>query len=173
LFYGIVAWLPNLLVERGWPAAGTGLLLGLFNGVGLITTLGVPLIADRVGSRRGQLVMAAGVATAAFVGINLVPAATTGWVVLLGLSLGGLFPLSLTLPLDVADSPSQVGAVAGFMLLGGYILSSVGPFVLGVVRDVTGGFAASLWSLVVMAVVLVACCLSMSPARLRRGVAGG
>ena len=173
LFYGIVAWLPNVLVERGWTAAETGILLGVFNGVGLVTTLGVPLFADRVGSRRSQLLIAAVVALIALVGISTVPMLTVAWVVLLGLALGAVFPLVLTLPLDVADQPSQVGAVAALMLLGGYILASMGPFVLGAARDITGDFAASLWLLVVLAAVFGAGCLALSPARLHRGVHGG
>jgi cyanate permease len=56
------------------------------------------------------------------------------------------------------------------MLLGGYILSSVGPVVLGAARDISGDFGASLWMLVAIAVVLVASCVTLSPDRLRRGV---
>ncbi len=170
LFYGVVAWLPNALVERGWSPAETGILIGIFNAVGLITTLGVPLVADRLGSRRSQLLLAAVAGTVAFLGINLAPTLTVAWVVLLGLALGAIFPLVLTLPLDVADEPSQVGAVAAMMLFGGYILSSLGPFVLGAVRDASGGFGASLWLLAAMSVVFVACCLPLSGARLHRGV---
>jgi MFS transporter, CP family, cyanate transporter len=170
LFYGIVAWLPNALVERGWTAVDTGWLIGLFNGVGLLTTLAVPLVADRIGTRRSQLVLAAAVGAVAFAGINIAPEATVAWVVFLGLALGAVFPLVLTLPLDVADAPSQVGAVAALMLFGGYLLSSIGPFVLGAARDATGDFAASLWLLFVLAIALTACCLALSPARLHRGV---
>lgn len=170
LFYGVVAWMPNALVERGWSPADTGILIGLFNAVGLITTLGVPLIADRYGSRRSQLLIAAVAGTVAFIGINAVPDLTVAWVVLLGLALGAIFPLVLTLPLDVADEPSQVGAVAALMLFGGYVLSSLGPFVLGLIRDATGGFGASLWMLAALSVVFVACCLPLSASRLHRGV---
>jgi MFS transporter, CP family, cyanate transporter len=170
LFYGIVAWLPNVLVERGWTAGETGVLLGLFNGIGLITTLGVPLVADRIGNRRGQLVLFSVVATVGLTGVSVFPGLTVAWVVLLGLALGAIFPLVLTLPLDVADKPSQVGAVAALMLMGGYVLSSAGPFVLGAARDVTGDFGASLWLLVGLAALLVIACNTLSPARLHRGV---
>ena len=170
LFYGIVAWLPNALVERGWTPAETGVLIAVFNGIGLFTTLGIPLVADRLGARRTQLVIAAAVATGALVGINTLPALMVGWMAVLGLALGAVFPLVLTLPLDVADDPSQVGAVTALMLLGGYILSSVGPFVLGAARDLTGDFGASLWLLVVIGAGFLACCLPLSPARLRHGV---
>jgi MFS transporter, CP family, cyanate transporter len=170
MFYGIVTWLPNALVDRGWSAADAGILLGGFNAVGLIATLGVPLVADRAGSRRSQLLLFAGVAIVAFVGISATPDLTVAWVVLAGLALGAIFPLVLTLPLDVAVEPAQVGAAGAFMLLGGYALSSIGPVVLGGIRDATGDFNASLWSLVVLALAFFAVCLPLSTARLKRGI---
>jgi CP family cyanate transporter-like MFS transporter len=170
LFYGIVSWLPNAFVERGWNATDAGALIAVFNGIGLLTTLGVPLFADRLGARRPQLLVSATIAIVALVGIVLVPDLAFAWVAVLGLSLGAVFPLVLTLPLDVADDSARVGSVAAFMLLGGYVLSSVGPVVLGAARDLTGDFEASLWMLVVIAVALVLSCLPLSPARLERGI---
>jgi CP family cyanate transporter-like MFS transporter len=170
LFYGVVSWLPNVFVEHGWSTADAGSLVAVFNGVGLVTTVGVPLVADRLGARRPQLVFASIVATVVLVAIILAPQFAYGWVAVLGLALGMVFPLVLTLPLDVTDDPGQVGSVAALMLLGGYILSSLGPFLLGAARDATGNFEASLWLLVVVGVVLVACCLTLSPSRLRLGI---
>jgi CP family cyanate transporter-like MFS transporter len=170
LYYGAVAWLPNVFVERGWSTIQAGSLIAIVNGVGLITTLGVPLVADRLGERRPQLVFASAVAAVAILGIIALPEFAYGWVVLLGLSLGMVFPLVLTLPLDVTDDPGQVGSVAALMLLGGYILSSTGPIALGAARDATGNFGASLWILAAVSGALIACCLFLSPTRLRRGI---
>jgi MFS transporter, CP family, cyanate transporter len=88
----------------------------------------------------------------------------------MGLALGIVFPLVLTLPLDVADEPQRVGSVAALMLLGGYLLSALGPFALGVARDVTGDFETSLWLLAGVTAALVACTTLLSPERLRRGI---
>lgn len=170
LFYGIVAWLPNVYVERGWDATQAGALIAVFNGIGLVTTVGLPLVADRLGARRPQLLVSAVVAVVGLVGIALAPGLAFLWVVILGLSLGAVFPLVLTLPLDVAHDPARVGSVAAMMLLGGYVLSSFGPVVLGTARDVTGNFEASLWILVAVAVLLVVACVPLSPARLGRGI---
>ena len=170
MYYGIVAWLPNAFVERGWSTAAAGSLIAVFNGVGLVTTIGVPLVADRLGARRPQLLASSVVATAALAGIIVAPTLAYGWIAVLGLALGAVFPLVLTLPLDVTDDPGQVGSVAALMLFGGYILSSLGPFILGAARDLTGDFETSLWLLVVIGVVLVGCCTLLSPERLRRGI---
>ena len=59
------------------------------------------------------------------------------------------------------------------MLLGGYVLSSIGPFALGAARDATGDFAASLWLLVGMALAFTAAALFLSPARLHHGIRDG
>jgi len=170
IYYGLVAWLANVYVERGWDQASAGSLLALMNGIGLLTTIGVPLVADRLGSRRGQLLASALAVLVGLLGVLLVPEAGVVWSVALGLALGAIFPLVLTLPVDVADAPGDVGAVAALMLLGGYILSSTGPVLLGAIRDVTGDFAASLWSLVGLAIALVVTCLALSPRRLRHGI---
>jgi CP family cyanate transporter-like MFS transporter len=170
IYYGLVAWLANVYIERGWDQASAGSLIATMNGVGLLTTIGVPLVADRLGSRRGQLLASALAILAALVGVLLVPAAGLAWSAALGLALGAVFPLVLTLPVDVADGPAEVGAVAALMLLGGYILSSTGPVLLGAIRDLTGNFQASLWSLVGLAVALVVACLALSPRRLRHGI---
>lgn len=170
LYYGVVAWLPNVFVERGWTPADAGNLVAITNGIGLVTTLGVPLVADRFGARRLQIAASAVIATVALVGIAAVPGLAYAWVALLGLSLGAVFPLVLTLPIDVSDDAAQVGAVAALMLLGGYILSSLGPVALGAARDLTGSFELSLWLLVVVAIGLIATTGLLSPARLRSGI---
>ncbi len=170
LFYGVVSWLPSAFVERGWTPAAAGSLVALLNAAGLVTVLTVPLVADRFPNRRPILASAAIVAGAALAVLILVPSLAYPTVIVLGLTLNVIFPLVLTLPLDVADNPGSVGSVAALMLLGGYGIASAGPFVLGAARDVTGNFTASLWLLVIVAVVLTAACLRLSPGRLGRGV---
>ena len=132
--------------------------------------LEVPLAADRIGSRRGQMALVAGSVLAALLGLLAVPDAAVLWAILLGIGLGGIFPLCLTLPVDVAHRPAEVGAVAALMLLGGYLISGLGPVVLGLVRDATGSFAASLFLMAVLAAALVAACLTLTRERLGRGV---
>jgi MFS transporter, CP family, cyanate transporter len=171
LFYGVVAWLPNIFVERGWTADAAGALVAVFNGVGLVTTIGLPLVADRFGARRQQLTVASLVAVVVLVMLIAAPDLAFLWVAILGLSLGAVFPLVLTLPLDVASDPAEVGSVAALMLLGGYVLSAVGPVLLGAARDLTGDFGTSLILLVALAVVLTIACTTLSPARLRLGIA--
>ena len=53
------------------------------------------------------------------------------------------------------------------MMLGiGYTLSASSPLLLGVLRDLTGGFDAVLWALVGAAAILIVVDASFSPRRL-------
>ena len=90
------------------------------------------------------------------------------WAVVLGAGMGAIFPIVLTLPVDVGGRPADVAATAALMLLVGYILSAIAPFAFGVARDVTGDFGLGLWLLIGLGVVLVVLCVALTPARLRR-----
>jgi CP family cyanate transporter-like MFS transporter len=169
-FYGLVAWLPDAFVERGWSEGDAGALLGVVLGVGLPFGLAVPYLADRVGSRRFYLLSSCALLTAGTAGVAAFPGGAWLWATLIGAALGALFPLILTLPLDIADEAHDVGAAAAMMLGVGYVLSATAPLALGAVRDATGSFETSLWLLVVFAAGSFVATLPLSRARLRRGI---
>lgn len=154
LFYAAVSWLPTIYVERGWSAADAGLLLALMNGVGLVATFAAPALAERIGSRREHLATAAAFSLAGLLGVTLLPDLAVPSVAMLGVGLGSVFPLALTLPVDLADDRSEVGGLAAIMLFGGYAMASAAPVVLGLLRDATGDFGLGLWLAVGMAVAL-------------------
>jgi CP family cyanate transporter-like MFS transporter len=167
-YYGLNAWLPDAYVERGWSEGSAGALVALFNAVTVPTSLIVPWFADRVGSRRAYLASATAVLVVAVLGAVLYPAAGWFWAVLMGIAFGTQFPLVMTLPLDVARRPAEVGAVTGLMLGAGYSLAALSPFVLGAIRDATGSFTASLWLVVAVASALLVVSLALSRERLQR-----
>jgi CP family cyanate transporter-like MFS transporter len=170
-YYGVNAWFPDAFQEHGWSEGRAGALLGVVNACQLGTGLLVPWLSDRAAARRRFLVGAGLTITGGLLGVVLAPSAGWVWGVLVGLGFGALFPLVLTLPLDVAGSPAAVGAVAGMMLGVGYTVGSLSPFFLGALRDATGSFSGALWVLVGTAGAGVAGCAAMSGERLGRGVA--
>jgi MFS transporter, CP family, cyanate transporter len=167
VFYGLNAWLPDSYVERGWSQSSAGGLLAVLNTVTIPIGFAVAWAADHWGSRRGWLTGAATLQLVALLGIVLWPAGGWGWAVLLGMAIGPLFPLTMTLPLDAAERPAEVAALAGMMLGVGYTLSASSPLLLGALRDLTGGFDAVLWALVGAAAILIVVDASFSSARLK------
>jgi CP family cyanate transporter-like MFS transporter len=177
LFYGGITWLASIYTERGWGPVEAGGLVALFTGVGIVPTLAVPLIADRIGTRRSQLAGAAVLSTAGALIVALLPGEppgsllTVGGVVLLGLGIGAYFPLALTLPVDVAVDPADAASISALMLLVGYLLAASSPVVLGFVRDTFGDFTLVTWMLVGVAVAQLPLALALHPRRLE--AAGG
>ena len=169
VFYGLNAWLPDAYVERGWSEGSAGELLAVLNTVTIPCGFLVAWAADHWGSRRLWLGGAAALQFVALLGVVLAPGAGWAWAVLLGIAIGPLFPLTMTLPLDAAERPAEVAALAGMMLGVGYTLAALSPLLLGAVRDLTGGFHAVLWLLAGAGAVLVAIDFSFSPSRLAAG----
>jgi CP family cyanate transporter-like MFS transporter len=169
-YYGLNSWLPDAYIERGWNEDAAGALLGVYNVAGLVGGLVVTAIADRVGSRRFWISAWSAVMALGMVGVILLAGGAWGWMVVIGLANGALFALLMTLPLDVSDEPSQVGAVAGMMLGIGYCVAALAPLALGAVRDATGSYVTALWAVTTAIALLFLVSLFLTRERLRRGV---
>jgi CP family cyanate transporter-like MFS transporter len=156
-YYGVVAWLSADLVDAGWSDAAAGVALGVLSAVSILSTVVFGLFADRVGSRRGWVAAAMCAMLLGLVGLVAAPALGLVWALALGAGNGAGFGAAMTLPLDLVEDPAMVASLMGPMLFGGYVVSAASPPVLGLLRDVTGGFATGfvlLGALCVAAVVL-------------------
>lgn len=166
-FYGLNAWLPAAYVEQGWSEASAGALVGILNVLTVVPVVLVSWLSDRLGSRRPYLLGASTAFVLALVGFAALPGAAYLWAVVGGLGIGSMFPLVMTLPLDLEERPDRVGALSGMMLGVGYSLSAFAPLVLGGVRDLTGSFDSVLWLIAAFGVVFMAATFTFSATRLR------
>jgi len=153
-FYALLAWLPALLRDHGASPGGAGLALSLFNLLGIPTSLGVPVLAARRPDQRrvaavlclGWLVCVGGLLAA--------PRLYLLWSVVGGLAQGGGIGLLLILLVLRAGGPEVARALSGTVQTIGYLIGSTGPFLVGALRDATGGWTVPL-ALLVGAVVLL------------------
>jgi MFS transporter, CP family, cyanate transporter len=166
VYYGLNAWLPASYVERGWSEAHAGALLGVLNAASIPPSVLVPWLSDRAGSRRRFLAGCGVVLVAGLLGLVLAPGGGYLWAALVGLANGAMFPLVLTLPLDVEDRPARVGALVGMMLGVGYVVAALSPFALGAIRDATGTFTGALWVVLALGVAWLVAVLPLSRRRL-------
>jgi CP family cyanate transporter-like MFS transporter len=167
-YYGVNAWLPSSFTERGWSHTSAGALLTVVNGVTVPVSLFLAFRGDLFGSRRFWLAGGAILQLAGLLGVILAPAGGWAWAAMIGAGIGLLFPSMMTMPLDVADHPADVGAMAALMLGGGYTLSAIGPFVLGLLRDAAGSFTLAMWLIFAITAVILVILLLTSHERLRR-----
>jgi len=155
-YYVTLTWLPKILQEDGMGAARAGWMLGLSQAVAVVAMFIAPVIAGRRRSQRGVVAVAAGVSGAGALGLLVAgSAASTLWVVLLGLGQGASFSLALTFFALRAPDHAHAAALSGMAQSVGYLLAAAGPFLFGVLRDATGAWKVPLASLLAITACLL------------------
>jgi cyanate permease len=153
--HGFSNWLPEILRVGGMTAAKAGLWAAIPTGIGLIATVVIPKLAT---ARRRIPILLASFAAAAIAAL-LVAGSARGAVVS-GLLLAGVAGRGVTpvLMLSLIESPKvgseRMGAAGGLYFTAGEVGGVLGPLLLGVISDATGGFAAGLAMLAAVNVAL-------------------
>lgn len=153
LAYIVFGWLPSILIGRGLSPTEAGLVLSGSVIVQLASSLSAPWLATRGKDQRLAIVVVMLITLAGLFGCLYAPiSGLWGWAVLLGLGQGGTFALALTL-IVLRSKDAHVAANLSSMAQGvGYTLASMGPFAVGLVHDLTGGWAAVGWIFAVLGV---------------------
>jgi MFS transporter, CP family, cyanate transporter len=155
-YYVTLTWLPEILQAEGMGAARAGWMLGLSQAVAIVTMFLSPMIAERRPSQRGVVVVAVGMSGVGALGLLVAGStASTLWVVLLGLGQGAAFSLALTFFALRAPDPGHAAALSGMAQSVGYLLAAGGPFLFGVLRDVTGAWKVPLALLLTVTICLL------------------
>ncbi|MFQ6558094.1 CynX/NimT family MFS transporter [Pseudomonas ogarae] len=146
LAYIVFGWLPSILIGRGLTPTQAGLVLSGSVIVQLISSLAAPWLATRGKDQRPAIVIAMLMTLGGLFGCLYAPIdGLWGWAILLGLGQGATFSLALTL-IVLRSRDAHVAANLSSMAQGfGYTLASLGPFAVGVVHDLTGGWNALGW----------------------------
>ncbi len=157
-YYLLLAWLPSVYEDDGLSGHIPGALFALYNLSTFPAMVGLPLLSDRIGSRKIPVLIAS---ISLLIGtLGLAAFATTPyllwiWPVFCGFGTAGLFGMGMLMPVDVAP-PGRTGSAAGMVLCVGYLASAAGPVIGGVIKDATGSFERALVLLPLLAIVLIA-----------------
>ncbi|MDD2007305.1 CynX/NimT family MFS transporter [Pseudomonas putida] len=153
LAYIVFGWLPSILIGRGLTPTEAGLVLSGSVIVQLISSLSAPWLATRGKDQRLAIVVVMSGTLAGLFGCLYAPlSGLWGWAIVLGLGQGGTFALALTL-IVLRSKDAHVAANLSSMAQGvGYTLASMGPFAVGLVHDLTGGWTALGWIFSVLGV---------------------
>lgn len=149
LYYAMVSSLPSVLVAAGFAPEAAGGLHGVMQ---LATAFPGLVLEPLVKRMKDQRMLAAGLALMALTaigGLFLAPALAVVWVALFGFANGGTFILALAFVGLRTTTAPQTARLSGMTQSLGYMLSAMGPLVVGALHDATGGWSAS----------LIICCL--------------
>jgi CP family cyanate transporter-like MFS transporter len=149
--YAAFAWLPDLLIATaGVSPATAGALLSLYAFMGFPASLLVPLLAARLKNVGILIYFALGCFIIGYLGLAFAPkAAPVVWIVFAGLG-PMLFPLALVLINTRTRTHAGSVALSGFVQGVGYIIAAAGPLAFGILNQLTGGWKAPIFFLLVV-----------------------
>ena len=164
LFFGIgtasytcvLAWLPPYYVDLGWSGQKAGFMLTFMTSVEVVVGLLIPALAAKHPDRRPVLFGLIAVLLVGYAGLSWCPeTAVYVWPLLLGVGIGGLFPMSLIVSMDHFDDPERAGQLTSYVQGIGYVIAALSPLLAGYVKDWMGGFQMAWVGLLVLTLCLI------------------
>jgi CP family cyanate transporter-like MFS transporter len=140
-FYVILAWLPEILQDRGLSPGNAGWMLSLSQGMGVVGTIFIPVWAEKINDQR-KLVWALMIAEAiSLIGLMVPdPFLVALWASVIGLTLGGSFGLALLFIVLRSTDSETATELSGMSQSIGYLLAAIGPTLFGAMHDFTGAW---------------------------------
>ncbi|MGM8851194.1 CynX/NimT family MFS transporter [Salinicola halophyticus] len=167
LAYIVFGWLPTILQDRGLAAVTAGLALSVSILLQVITAILAPWIGSRMRDQRAVLIGVMTLTLIGLLGCLYAPIASIWlWIVVLGLGQGGTFSMALTLLALRAPDATTAASLSAMAQGIGYTLAAMGPLLVGVLHDWSGG-----WNVVgflVSAIALAALVMALGAGRDRQ-----
>ncbi|MFC7328530.1 CynX/NimT family MFS transporter [Marinactinospora rubrisoli] len=149
--YVLFGWYAELLRDNGMSAGAAGLALSYLTALAIPTSLVLPGLMARVRDHRVFVGVFYLCYLAGFTGMWVAPVEGVWvWTTLIGIGMA-TFPLALTffaMRTRTAPATAAMSAVSQSL---GYLMAGAGPFLFGLLHDLTGSWHAPLAMLAVMA----------------------
>lgn len=152
VFYTVVAWVPSILNDRGLDPSTAGYLFMLNQFSQVPMTFTFPIIASKLKDQRILVVI---ITLLFLIGFSLfftqsLVLLVIG-IIIAGLAMGACFSLCMTFFSIRARTGDGSIALSGFGQSVGYLIAAIGPFFIGYLHDVTGGWNSGIIALLIMA----------------------
>jgi MFS transporter, CP family, cyanate transporter len=150
--YSIFGWFAQLYRDAGFSAHTAGLLLGVITGVSIPLSFLIPSLVARRENQTAVMIAVMACYPIGYLGLMIAPhGGAWAWAVLVGIGTT-TFPLILTLLGLRARSSAGTAALSGFAQSAGYLIAGIGPFGIGLLHDLSGGWTVPLIALLVLTV---------------------
>lgn len=143
LAYIVFGWLPSILIDRGLSPTAAGLMMSGSVMVQLLSALGAPWLGTRGRDQRLVVFLVLALTLAGLLGLLYAPGGSLWlWAVVLGLGQGGTFSIGLALIVLRSPDAHVASHLSGMAQGVGYTLAALGPFLVGLVHDLSDGWNA-------------------------------
>ncbi|WP_281201313.1 CynX/NimT family MFS transporter [Bacillus altitudinis] len=169
MFYSLTAWISPIALNFGNSPQYAAMLLTIFTLIQIPVALLVPAIVNRLGKPKLFLILCS---LSELIGLIflLLPMPILPAVIFLGIGAGGLFPLALMLPIIETRTPEEAGTWSAMSQMGGYIMGGFGPFLIGLIFDISGHFQAAIVAMLAIVMLMIGVQLSMKLGKKREEV---
>lgn len=139
LFFSLTTWLASAASELGFSVIQAGTVISVMTVAQIVANIFIPLLLERFPNRSFWIYFSLLIG---MIGITLLLTESIALIwpasILLGLTLGGLFPLALLLPLDETTDAKEANAWTAMVQTGGFIMGGLVPLVIGILYDWSG-----------------------------------
>lgn len=140
LAYIVMGWLPQIFIDNGIGKVQAGILVGLVSLIGVPVSLIISPLAARATHQSGWIVALGVLGFAGAVGLLVAPAAAPWvWSVLIGVGMSA-FSIALTVIALRARNAEDTAQLSGMAQGFGYLFAGLGPFLFGLLHDVSDGW---------------------------------
>jgi CP family cyanate transporter-like MFS transporter len=163
--YSVFGWFAKIYRDAGFSPGTAGLLLGVITAMSIPLSFWLPAWAAKMTNQTWLVVALVGCYPVGYVGMILAPVGGAWlWAVVIGTG-AAVFPVVLTLIGLRARTSEGTAALSGFTQSVGYLIAAVGPFGMGLLYGLSGGWTVPLVALIILVVPqLVAGLLVARPA---------
>ena len=160
--YAVFGWFAKVYRDAGFSPGTAGLLLGVITAMSIPLSFWLPAWAARMERQTGLIVGLIACYPIGYVGLLVAPVAGAWlWAMLVGVA-ASVFPVVLTLIGLRARTSEGTAALSGFTQSVGYLIAAIGPFGMGLLYDLSGGWTVPLVALTALVVPQLAAGLSVS-----------
>jgi MFS transporter, CP family, cyanate transporter len=137
-FFSIITWLAPIAISAGMTLLQAGTLLSIMTTVQIFLNILLPLLMERFPARKFWLLLmlSAGMLAVILFWTGIHPFMWVG-AFIMGIPLGGLFPIALLLPLDETKTAEEASSWTAMMQTGGFIIGGFLPLLIAIVYDGT------------------------------------
>lgn len=153
LFYSMVAWLPTIVISKGFEDSFAGTIALIYQLVAIPATLLIPFLCDKFKHQKHLVSLTCCIYLAGMMLFLVTSSALTMVLSILLISLGMGGSISLSIAFISLRSPhaQKASELSGMSQSVGYLLAAIGPTLMGAIYD-----ASHSWSIpIIIFIVLI------------------
>lgn len=162
LFFSVLTFLVPIAVSNGMTLLQAGTLLSMMTVVQIFMNIGFPIVLQKFSSRTPALIA---ILALGLVSVGFMWTADPLWfsigVLIMGIPLGGLFPICLLMPMDATDTAEETNSWTAMMQTGGFIIGGLLPLVIASLYDYTENHYVTLFVFLLLFVAMLVLALQI------------